>query len=50
MPGPVPGIHDYLSFSKKDVDGRDKPGHDARGGLPPTAPCLFPADPLCLKP
>jgi hypothetical protein len=28
MPGLVPGIH-VLSFSsKKDVDGRDKPGHD----------------------
>jgi 2-keto-4-pentenoate hydratase len=28
MPGPVPGIHALL-FLKKDVDGRDKPGHDA---------------------
>jgi len=28
MPGLVPGIHDFLSFSKQDVDGRDKPGHD----------------------
>jgi hypothetical protein len=29
MPGLVPGIH-VLAFpqSKKDVDGRDKPGHD----------------------
>jgi hypothetical protein len=26
MPGLVPGIH-VLDF-KKDVDGRDKPGHD----------------------
>jgi hypothetical protein len=26
MPGLVPGIHD---FSGGDVDGRDKPGHDA---------------------
>jgi hypothetical protein len=26
MPGLVPGIHDLLSL--KDVDGRDKPGHD----------------------
>jgi 2-oxoglutarate/2-oxoacid ferredoxin oxidoreductase subunit beta len=28
MPGLVPGIHVFLSWSK-DVDGRDKPGHDA---------------------
>src|SRR6476646_470419 len=27
MPGLVPGIHAFLS--KQDVDGRDKPGHDA---------------------
>ena len=26
MPGPVPGIH--VLAAKKDVDGRDKPGHD----------------------
>jgi hypothetical protein len=25
MPSLVPGIHD---FSGKDMDGRDKPGHD----------------------
>src|SRR5947209_5259417 len=31
MPGLVPGIHVFLAFSsgKQDVDGRDKPGHDA---------------------
>jgi hypothetical protein len=28
MPGLVPGIHVFASASKKDVDGRDKPGHD----------------------
>jgi hypothetical protein len=28
MPGLVPGIHVFLSNSTKDVDGRDKPGHD----------------------
>jgi mono/diheme cytochrome c family protein len=30
MPGLVPGIHDLLPMqqTKKDVDGRDKPGHD----------------------
>jgi hypothetical protein len=32
MPGLVPGIHDFgqtKDFArKKDVDGRDKPGHD----------------------
>jgi hypothetical protein len=27
MPGPVPGIQ-ALIYSKKGVDGRDKPGHD----------------------
>jgi len=24
----VPGIHVFGAMSKKDVDGRDKPGHD----------------------
>jgi hypothetical protein len=28
MPGLVPGIHTFLSCGIKDVDGRDKPGHD----------------------
>jgi hypothetical protein len=28
MPGLVPGIHVFLWVRKKDVDGRDKPGHD----------------------
>jgi hypothetical protein len=29
MPGLVPGIHVFAAFvTKKDVDGRDKPGHD----------------------
>jgi len=28
MPGLVPGIHVFGSVIKKDVDGRDKPGHD----------------------
>ena len=28
MPGLVPGIHVFLSRCAKDVDGRDKPGHD----------------------
>jgi hypothetical protein len=27
MPGIVPGIHVVVS-AKKNVDGRDKPGHD----------------------
>ena len=31
MPGLVPGIHAFLAVSK-DVDGRDKPGHDDREG------------------
>jgi len=28
MPGLVPGIHVFAAFGVKDVDGRDKPGHD----------------------
>jgi hypothetical protein len=28
MPGLVPGIHVLTASPKKDVDGRDKPGHD----------------------
>jgi hypothetical protein len=27
MPGFMPGIH-VFAFELKDVDGRDKPGHD----------------------
>jgi hypothetical protein len=30
MPGLVPGIHVPGLFKQKDVDGRDKPGHDDR--------------------
>jgi hypothetical protein len=30
MPEPVPGIHELDRVGKKDVDGRDKPGHDTR--------------------
>jgi hypothetical protein len=29
MPGLVPGIH-VLGLGTKDVDGRDKPGHDEK--------------------
>jgi hypothetical protein len=29
MPGLVPGIHVFGISGKKDVDGRDEPGHDA---------------------
>lgn len=29
MPGPVPGIHDFLEQSLQLADGRGKPGHDA---------------------
>jgi hypothetical protein len=31
MPGLVPGIHACGGSRGKDVDGRDKPGHDAGG-------------------
>jgi hypothetical protein len=30
MPGLVPGIHVLASAAKKDVDDRDKPGHDEK--------------------
>jgi hypothetical protein len=29
MPALVAGIHVFLQSQTKDVDGRDKPGHDA---------------------
>jgi adenine-specific DNA-methyltransferase len=32
MPGLGPGIHDLNRAGEKDVDGRDKPGHDEKGG------------------
>ncbi len=28
MPGLVPGIHVFIAYVRKDVDGRDEPGHD----------------------
>jgi len=28
MPGLVPGIHVLAALAKKNVDGRDEPGHD----------------------
>ena len=28
MPGLAPGIHVFAATSEKDVNGRDKPGHD----------------------
>jgi hypothetical protein len=31
MPGLVPGIHVFADRKHKDVDGRDKPGHDGTG-------------------
>jgi hypothetical protein len=30
MPGLVPGIHVFGYRGKKDVDGRDEPGHDEK--------------------
>jgi hypothetical protein len=32
MPALVAGIHAFLNFETKDVDGRDKPGHDGFSG------------------
>ena len=34
MPGLVPGIHVFAAYTKEDVDGRDKPGHDGLCGWP----------------
>ena len=34
LPGLVPGIHVFLR-GRKDVDGRDKPGHDENYVKPP---------------
>jgi hypothetical protein len=36
MPGLGPGIHAFLPCGPKDVDGRDKPGHDGDGDNPPS--------------
>jgi len=33
MPGLVPGIHDLFLFGWNRVDGRVKPGHDAKGRI-----------------
>jgi hypothetical protein len=33
MPGLVPGIHVFKALESEDVDGRDKPGHDAGKNL-----------------
>ena len=33
MPGLVPGMTSLNSPGKKDVDGRDKPGHDEKENL-----------------
>ncbi len=30
MPGLVPSVHVLTALNKKDVDGRDKPGHDEK--------------------
>jgi hypothetical protein len=31
MAGLVPAIHVFYAAPRKDVDGRDKPGHDGLG-------------------
>jgi hypothetical protein len=40
MPGLVPGIHALIASYKKDVDGRDEPGHDDVDGSNPGAGVL----------
>jgi AhpD family alkylhydroperoxidase len=45
MPGLVPGIHVLNNtLYRKDVDGRDKPGHDERTIAMPTPPPIEYAD------
>jgi hypothetical protein len=40
IPGEIPGIHDLRKYRQyRDVDGRDKPGHDARAGEKTGAYC-----------
>jgi hypothetical protein len=39
MPGLVPGIY-VLVAARKDVDGRDKPGHDVDHATRRAAPAL----------
>ncbi len=34
MPGLVPGIHVFIAPWFKDVDGRNKCGHDEEGVIP----------------
>jgi hypothetical protein len=34
MPALVAGIHVLLRLLQKDVDGRDKPGHEVKGPCP----------------
>ena len=38
MAGLVPAIHVFLGASKKDVDARDKRGHDVEKSLQGSAP------------
>jgi hypothetical protein len=33
MPGLVPGIHGFNAEPQQNVEGRNKSGHDACGGL-----------------
>jgi hypothetical protein len=42
MPGLVPGIHVFLGSCAKDVDGRDKPGHDEGRDLMPSRAAFLP--------
>jgi hypothetical protein len=41
MPGLEPGIHVFLSSCNKDVDGRDKPGHDEEWWYQPRGASAF---------
>ena len=40
----VPGIHVFTACNSKDVDGRDKPGHDELGGNAFDSHPLVPAE------
>src|SRR5436305_3699960 len=49
MPGSMPGIHVLLRRKKKDVDGRDKRGHDDVERQHPTSSVMRMVDPQTLK-
>jgi hypothetical protein len=43
--GLVPGIHVFAFFPTKDVDGRDKPGHDEHESMSTASARPYPTPP-----